>query len=77
MTLWMVPGRLREWTGSMAPIVAAIDDPSRPLPQFFKGYYGAQRAVDLPQDGSVTAPVLMVLGQPIVGTRVSQSKSTK
>jgi hypothetical protein len=69
VTLWMNPAWLRQWDGSTLPIVAAIDNPAIALPRTFKGYIGAKHAIDLPADGSVGGPVLVVLGAGKTHTR--------
>ena len=77
VSLWMAPGRLRGWSPSMMPIVAAIDNPSRRLPPKFKGYLGARRAVELPEDGSINGPILMVLGAETLMPRAARANPTR
>lgn len=63
ITLWMNPGWLRTWDGARMPLVAALDNPAAPLPKIFKGYADKDRVVFLPADGSLNAPILVVLGE--------------
>ncbi len=61
VVLHMAPERLRAWDGSTIPIVTAIEHPEDPLPTTFLGYRGATQAIELPKDGSVGGPILVLL----------------
>jgi hypothetical protein len=60
-TLYMDRTRLAGWDSTVIPIVTAIAKPSDQLPQRFKGYRTPSVLIDLPSDGSVGGPVLVVL----------------
>lgn len=59
--LFMDPDRLRGWNGSTIPIVTAIENPRSALPATFHGYLSSERVIDLPADGSLKGPILVVL----------------
>ena len=63
VTLYMDPDRLKQWDPRIAPIVTAIDDPAAQRPASFLGYRTGDRLVELPADGSLRGPILVVLGQ--------------
>lgn len=60
MVLFMDRDRLRGWDGSASPIVTAIANPDATLPTSFHGYRTPTRLVDLPRDGSLQGPILVV-----------------
>ena len=69
VTLYMDPDRLRGWDASVAPIVTAIENPGAARPALFQGYRASDRMIDLPSDGSLGGPILVVLGQAHVSRR--------
>jgi hypothetical protein len=65
--LYMDPDRLRAWDGSTIPIVTALENPHARIPPTFHGYRATNRMIDLPADGSLKGPILVIL--PIVHPR--------
>lgn len=61
LVLYMDPGRLSEWSGREVPIVTAIADPRLPLPRTFLGYRSPTRTIELPADGSLRGPILVIV----------------
>jgi hypothetical protein len=62
MVLYMDRDLLARWDpAAVVPIVTALAHPGTALPAAFRGYRTPEETVDLPGDGSVTAPVLVVL----------------
>ena len=61
MVLYMDRDLLARWDPAVVPIVTALAHPGSALPAVFRGYRTPEETVDLPGDGSVTVPVLVVL----------------
>ena len=61
MVLYMDRDLLARWDPAVVPIITALADPSAALPVVFRGYRTPEETVDLPGDGAVTGPVLVVL----------------
>lgn len=61
LTLYMDPGRLDNWNPKFLPIVTAIANPGTKLPAHFLGYRSARFTIDLPGNGSLKGPILVVL----------------
>jgi hypothetical protein len=61
LTLYMDRDLLAAWDPAVVPVVTALSTPGAPLPAMFRGFRTADATVDLPGDGSVTGPVLVVL----------------
>ena len=61
MVLYMDRDRLRGWDGTTIPVVTAVSNPDRGLPVTFRGYRSATQMIDLPSDGSIRGPILVVL----------------
>ena len=62
MVLYMDRDLLARWDpAAVVPIVTALAHPGAALPAGFRGYRTPEETVDLPGDGSVTVPVLVVL----------------
>lgn len=61
LVLYMDRDRLRAWDGSTIPIVTAIAQPGSGLPVTFHGYRSPTKIIDLPSDGSLGGPILVVL----------------
>ena len=62
MVLYMDRDLLARWNpATVVPIVTALAHPGGALPAVFRGYRTPEETVDLPGDGSVTVPVLVVL----------------
>jgi hypothetical protein len=59
--LYMDRDRLSHWDGAETPIVTAVASPDRPLRKSFLGYVAPDRVADLPVDGDISGPVLVVL----------------
>lgn len=59
--LYMDRDRLRAWDGTTIPIVTAIEHPEHPPLRSFHGYLATDRAIDLPPDGSLAGPILVIL----------------
>jgi hypothetical protein len=62
MVLYMDRDLLARWDpATVVPVVTALAHPASALPAVFRGYRTPEETVDLPGDGSVTVPVLVVL----------------
>jgi hypothetical protein len=62
MVLYMDRDLLARWDpATVVPVVTALAHPASALPAAFRGYRTPEETVDLPGDGSVTVPVLVVL----------------
>lgn len=61
LSLYMDPGRLQRWDPKLLPIVTAIADPNKKLPTHFLGYRSARYTIDLPANGSLKGPLLVIL----------------
>lgn len=62
MVLYMDRDLLARWNpAAVVPIVTALANPGAALPAAFRGYRTPEETIDLPGDGSVTVPVLVVL----------------
>jgi hypothetical protein len=62
MVLYMDRDLLAQWdAAAVVPVVTALAHPNAALPAAFRGYRTPEETVDLPGDGSVTGPVLVVL----------------
>lgn len=61
LVLYMDPDRVAQWDGRESPIVTAIADPQLALPRTFLGYRGPNQTIQLPSDGSLRGPILVVL----------------
>jgi hypothetical protein len=57
----MDPDRAAQWSGREAPIVAAIATSGTALPATFVAYRSPELMIDLPSDGSLRGPLLVVL----------------
>lgn len=69
MMLYIDRDRLAQWDSSVVPIVTAIESPGTSLPKTFKGYRSPSVTIDLPGDGSIGGPVLVVLPIPTPSRR--------
>lgn len=61
LTLYMDPDRLAGWDSTVIPIVTAVADPNQAIPNSFLGYRSPSETIDLPRDGSVGGPILVIL----------------
>lgn len=61
VTLYMAPDRLAAWDSTVIPIVTAIAHPDSALPATLVGYRSPARTIDLPADGSLQGPILVVV----------------
>lgn len=59
--LYMDPTQLAHWDGSVIPVVTAIAHPGQRLPASIVGYRSPNVTMDLPTDGHMAGPVLVVL----------------
>lgn len=62
--LYMDPRRLARWDPSVSPIVTAVANPGHRIAGSFKGYRSPDVTIDLPGDGSLGGPILVVLPVP-------------
>jgi hypothetical protein len=60
-TLYMDPTQLARWDGTTIPIVTAVEKANRRLPATIRGYRSPDLLMDLPTDGSLQGPVLVVV----------------
>jgi hypothetical protein len=65
--LFMDRGRLATWDSTTIPIVTAIANPNVPLQKTFHGYRSPDLVMDVPSDGSLGGPILIVV--PATSTR--------
>ena len=63
VTLYMDPNRLATWHPNIIPVVTAIANPTTPLPRRFIGYRSPERTIEIPNDGSLSGPILVILGR--------------
>lgn len=61
LVLYMDHDRLQHWDPSVSPIVTAIANIDTPSAATFHGYRSPVRMIDLPADGSVQGPILVIL----------------
>ncbi|CAN5858451.1 hypothetical protein BH11GEM1_BH11GEM1_35140 [soil metagenome] len=61
LVLYMDRDRLRNWSPSVSPVVTAIANPDQPIAKSFHGYRSPVRTIDVPSDGSLQGPLLVVL----------------
>jgi len=64
VTLYMSPSRAAKWDPATIPIVTAIASNSGRRQGSFKGYLSPSQTIDLPDDGAIGGPILVVLGYP-------------
>lgn len=75
VVLYMDPDRLRQWDGRTIPFVTAIENPDAALPPMLHGFRSATRIIDLPRDGSVGGPMLVILPYRATPTLAESSPS--
>ena len=61
LILYMDRDRLAGWDSTTIPIVTAVADPTQAMPNSFVGYRSPLQTIDLPRDGSVGGPILVIL----------------
>jgi hypothetical protein len=64
ITLYMSPERAAAWNPRTIPIVTAVETATGRRAGSFKGYLSPSRTIDLPDDGKIAGPILVVLGSP-------------
>ncbi|HJQ10665.1 MAG TPA: hypothetical protein VJ840_06490 [Gemmatimonadaceae bacterium] len=60
----MSPNRAAAWDPATMPIVTAIEDPLGRRRGNFLGYLSPSKTIELPEDGRIGGPILVVLGMP-------------
>ena len=73
LILYMDRSRLHGWDSTTIPVVTAITNPDAPPRKSFHGYRSPDLVMDVPSDGSLGGPILIVL--PVTTTRVALRRS--
>ncbi len=60
LLLYMAPDRLAAWDSTSVPIVTAVADLQARVPPSFRGYRSPNLMIDIPSDGSLRGPILVV-----------------
>jgi hypothetical protein len=61
LLLYMAPDRLAAWDSTLVPIVTAVADLEADIPASFRGYRSPDVIIDIPSDGSLLGPILVIV----------------